>query len=111
MKGKKNISRTDGSVITFGEATTRGIEAHKFNCNVSLRITTFGKRRGGNNGNSISEKTITESAFSVVGATTIATNKFHAGDNLEDDDGSSFGSSISTMQSRLDNMDVFRRVS
>ena len=47
-----------------------------------------------------------ESVYSVEGANTIATNKFDAKNNLEDDDEDNFTLSIKSTQSHLENMSV-----
>jgi hypothetical protein len=83
-----------------------GIEAHNFNSIISLRITTPGKRGSGNNDKSTRKKTIAKSVFSVGDATTTATNKFHDSTNLEDNDEDNFVSSIVTIQSYLESMNI-----
>ena len=73
-----------------------GTEARNFNSNISLRTTIPGKTVSGKDTNSTGEKTINSSVMSVGDATTTSTNRFHTGNNLEDDNEIIFTSSIAT---------------
>jgi hypothetical protein len=83
-----------------------GLGAHNFNSNNSLITPTPDKRGSGKDENSTSGKTLMESVFTVGGATTTATTKFHTGNNLEDDEVDSFASSVKSTQSHLETMSV-----
>ena len=83
---RQKIDRTDEGFISFGKAMAKGIEAHNFNSIIFLRTTTPDKRGSRNDDKSTHEKTIAKSVFSVGDTTTTATNKFHDGNNLEDND-------------------------
>jgi hypothetical protein len=87
---REKVTSTGGGIITFDEAMARGIEAHNFFSDISLRTITPVKSGEGNDDRSTDKKIIIQSIFSVGGDTTTATNKFKAGSNLEENNVSSF---------------------
>ena len=89
----------------FGETMTGGLEAHDFNCNISNRITTPGKKVKGNGDDTTSDNTLTEnSSMSTGGKTITTTMEHHAGHDLdEEEDDDSFASSIASIVSTKSN--------
>jgi hypothetical protein len=63
-----------GTIILKGEITG-GLEAHTFNCNISLKTTTLGKKGKGNDEETTSGKTLTGNSYMTTGGTpTTSTN-------------------------------------
>ena len=83
-----------------------GLEVHNFNFNISLRMMTPDKRGSGKDEDSTSNRTLTESVFTVGDAPIITTTKFHADNDLEDDDADSFTSLRKSTHSHLETMHV-----
>ena len=82
---------------------TDGLEAHNFNCNISTKTTTPGKKGKGNDEETTSGKALVGNSFMTTGGmTTTVTNKHHAAHNLEEEeDDNTFASSINSTQSHL----------
>ena len=102
-----NVSKSIVGTITFGEAMAGGLEAHNFNCDISNKTTTQGKKGKGNGEDTTSNKTLAGNSFMTTGgSTTTATMKHHAAHDLdEEDDDNSFTASVpsaSSTQSHLE---------
>ena len=95
---RAKVAKSNGGTITFGEAMAGGLEAHNFNCNISIKTATPGKKGRGNNEETTSGTTLAGNSFmNTEGITTTTTNKHHPTHNLEEDqDDDSFVSSINS---------------
>ena len=62
---REKITKTNGGFVTFGEAMTGGIEAHKCSSSIFLQTKTPGKTEEGEDDRSTEEKTIGRSIYRV----------------------------------------------
>jgi hypothetical protein len=102
---RAKVAKSNGGTITFGEATAGGLEAHNFNCDISIKTTTPGKKAKGNYDNTTTGNTLAGNSFMTTGGkTTTATMKHHASHDLdEEDDDDSFASSLTSINSTQSN--------
>ena len=100
------VAKSNVGTITFGEAMAGRLEAHNFNCDISNRTTTPGKKVKGNDDDTTSGNTLAGNSFMTTGGQTItSTTKHHTAHDLDkEDDVDSFTSSITSINSTKSNL-------
>ena len=73
------VAKSNGGTTPLGEAMSGGLEVHDFNCDISNRTTTPGKKAKDNDGDTTSGNTLAGNSFITTGGiTTKATMKHRA---------------------------------